>query len=364
MRTVSSLYIVRGLICAWVIWIGPFTCASRAQAPAPAPAQISDIERRLSEAEKSLRTLQAAPGVTQEQKAYRDELTALQKQLRETETKLATDELGLSNYYFQLLALTLGTVLTLAGVVGALAAFLIQRVVTEKVLRTTNRQVEAKIQALVDKVEKEMNARSLYETSLARAQIFVQQSFTWYQYYEPDYQKFLRTGIVPDILRQITLARRQAQQGISTLPASAFPNDDDNRLWTTQAELTNLLVYNSTAEAICRRASGNGPSKNEVTQILLAAERCLKLSKDKQAQKRQWYELHETAAVAMIKIGDQGTRECGRDLIHDLFKGQTPGPGFAAAPKPWLLERWNEYFPEDCNKRHDLLGLGNIPRPA
>jgi hypothetical protein len=95
----------------------------------------------------------------------------------------------------------------------------------------------------------------------------------------------------------------------------------------------------------------------------MAAELCIRLSKDRQAREGYWFELRETAAFAMVKMGNQGTKEYGRTLIGDLLAGKTPGEGFAAAPKSWRQTRWDEYFPVTKTRRRDLHDLGRIAEP-
>jgi hypothetical protein len=128
------------------------------------------------------------------------------------------------------------------------------------------------------------------------------------------------------------------------------------------AKLRNHWVYHRAAEMICH----NLHSPVQTSKIVEAAEECLKLSLDTRVE-GLWAELQQTAAVALIQLGDeQQSKENGRQVMRTLLMGRTPGPEFPRPPEEWLLEIWEECFPLSRNgtTRLDPFDLGSLPRPT
>jgi len=137
----------------------------------------------------------------------------------------------------------------------------------------------------------------------------------------------------------------------------------DARPWITRTTLILLLAYNTTADLLCGRPAE--ATLERKSQLPRYAEICLRRAKDKQAHERFWFDLHDTAAFAMIKFGDQGSREHGRELINDMFAGKNPGGEFQYPPTEWLQARWDEYFLRASGAgQSNPLGLANIARPT
>jgi hypothetical protein len=375
----------------------PSICA--AQTALDSQEQLRKIDQQLSDVEKTIAALQlsisleqdhllalekaaaaAQPSgtVSNDQRTYlrdldaeRAKLEGIRDKMEQTAEQVSDKEMSFSSSYFQMF---LG-VIAIAAAAVAFAGLIVKGTVAEAVLRQTKGEVSQQVKESAQRVEKEMTARTLYESELAQAETFFQQSFAWYEHYEPEFQKFLRTKIDPDIVREIKMARTLAERGIGIIedPSFVAVAKDDPRLWTTRATLTNLWVYNQTAEFVLDRPTGTS-AHEKIGKLLKAADRCLEYATDRLAREQFWYEFQETAAFAMIYMGDNNGKERGRDLIRGVFAGKTPAPAgktpgaeFAPPPKEWLLERWDEYFPIKTAggaERDDPLGLGPIKRPA
>lgn len=354
---------LRILLWIFVFAVGQFPLICVAQTAAENQTQISEINQRLSEIQKDMDSLKAGPGVTETQKTYLQNITAaktdlenLETRMRETAFNTATNQLGLSNNYFQILVF----LVTAAGALGALIGFVIKTIVTEEVLRKANIQIE-------EQINKTVKERSRYEAQLMLAEACWQPSFISYQHYEPEFLKFMRHQPARDFSSEVILARRFSKRGRDICENLLIENrEEDDDVWRITSMLTSLWVYNRTAELLVERRDGTAPTFEEVSEVLLSAEKCLTLSRHKKnAQTGYWYDLQETAAFAMIKLGQEGTQEYGRSLICNLFALVTPGSQFKEPPKSWLIERWNEYFPlKDDGTRDNLLGLRSIPQPT
>ena len=376
----------------------PSICA--AQTALDSQEQLRKIDQQLSDVEKTIAALQlsisleqdhllalekaaaaAQPSgtVSNDQRTYlrdldaeRAKLEGIRDKMEQTAEQVSDKEMSFSSSYFQMF---LG-VIAIAAAAVAFAGLIVKGTVAEAVLRQTKGEVSQQVKESAQRVEKEMTARTLYEfPSLPKPRPFFSSRSPGTNIMSRNFRSFCapkstRISCVKSRWRGLL-----AERGIGIIedPSFVAVAKDDPRLWTTRATLTNLWVYNQTAEFVLDRPTGTS-AHEKIGKLLKAADRCLEYATDRLAREQFWYEFQETAAFAMIYMGDDNGKERGRDLIRGVFAGKTPAPAsktpgaeFAPPPKEWLLERWDEYFPIKTAggaERDDPLGLGPIKRPA
>jgi hypothetical protein len=370
--------VLRILLWFSIIAVGQFPLICSAQTAAKNQTQmrrelsaaqndLKSLKDSLAADEKKIDALQVSPPLTEEQKTYlksvdalRGKFTDIQKNMDQTAEHVSGTEMNISNTYIQMLAL----LVTLAGisvaVFGTLASIIIEKIVSA--------EVQKKAQIEIDKIAvqagEKMSVRSRSETNLARAGTFALLAFAWYQHYEQEFQNCLKSRKTPTVLKDSQLARTLSESGIKILDAPDFGEfkDDEFRPWSARATLTNLLVFNTTAFLLCKPSITN--EEEETTKLLSSAEACLVLAKDKHARERHWFELYQTAAFAMIKLGHEGTQRRGRALMLGLLRGDRPGNEFKLPDQDWRQSLWDECFVSETTP-DDVLGLAETPpRPS
>ena len=148
---------------------------------------------------------------------------------------------------------------------------------------------------------------------------------------------------------------------------------NNTRAYKLYSILLNNFVYHETAHVLSNGGVA-AAANDDIDQIISRAHECIRVSKDIRLIDAlpDWFNTQETAAFALIKIGDQASQSKGRQLLRDIFAGRKPTPAFQGTPpvlfkdtpRDWLVARWDEYFPVDAaGGRVDSLGLGQIPRP-
>lgn len=362
---------LRILLSIFVVAVAQFPLVCAAQTAAKNQAQIreidqrlsgiqKEIDQRLSGIQKEMDSFKASPKITEDQKKYLGDITAAktelensQNRMREIASNVANNQLTLSYNYFQIFT----AMVAIAAVFAAGVGFVVRRVLYEE---------------LKGRIEKEVVERIQYEAELVRANTFLQQSYAWYQHYEVEYQELLAGKTRPDLSRELTiereikLARNLSEAGLEvcTHPSIVDRRESDRKAWEVFAFLTNLWVYSRTAELVCQRMRGESID-TEVLEVLPAAHQCILLAGQKPAESRRWHDLHETAAFAMIQLGDQKTKEEGRAVIRNIFAGKTPAGTFKPPGRAWFIDRCKEYFPSQSDGTiTDPLGLEPITKPC
>lgn len=314
-------------------------------------AEKERIDLLVTTSNKLSDDLQAHPRISDEQKTYLDRVESLRAKFQGMEVDLANTaehlsgtEMNVSYHYFTIF----GLMVALAGVVGTLASVIIKRVVSD----TVKKDVDKQIQTSADRVEKEMKARALFETDLARAETLFLLSFTWWEHCEEGFQKFLQNKktapaatspkVPKHILREIGMAKKLSDSGLTIVNGSSFrdASEADGRAWITRARLVNLWVYNTAAELLCHNGIADTAIKSQVLEF---ADTLIEFAKDKQTGKELWYNFLETAAFAMTNIGNQGTQERGMTLVRDLCANKRPGNDFEQPPSEWLTQLRSEF---------------------
>ena len=355
-----SRFLTRFMIWVSIIVVG--------QSPALSGAQTrSELNRRLLAVENKLKE---SPPISDDQKAYLKNVEALKAKFEDLRSRLdqtadkmeqtaehvSGKEMDINNSYFAMLSLLLAVAGIAVAVVGTFAFFILENIVARRVIEKTTKVIEG-----------EIKARAFYETALARADTFAALAYAWYDHYAKQFHTSLRTGTLPTVTVESGLARNLSRKGMATIDGREFiaASKDDPRAWIARATLVNLLVYNSTAHLLCLQAAGNIPNENEeITNLLVSAESCMALARDERARDRHWYDLHQTAAFAMIKMGNQGTQARGRALMLDLLDGTTPSAQFTPPGLGWRQDLWDDCFATPTGTS-DLLNLGRMaPRPA
>lgn len=347
-----------------VLWIIGFTQSSALLAaedsfrPEDRAVDNRNIEQRLSQIELSIANIANSNANSVDQVKYMNDLNNtklklenLQNKLHETSLSLSSTDLTLAGQYFQIF----GLMIALAGVLGAFAVYIVQERVSSIVLKKA-----------VAFSKKEVNKRVKYDAYLTLAESYAQLSYTWWEHYEPQFQSMQKNGRDDSglIAREVLMTRRLADKGLDILKEANLEAKrvSDDRIWTTYVKLTNHWTYNKMAELTCsgQKKAIDDP---EVHALLGGAEECLKLSRDKRADKI-WYNLQDTAAQAMIRFGGEASQEDGRKIIRNYLQGKAP-KGFEAPPKIWRKRRWEVHFPlkGEGLEREDIFKLGIIAEP-
>ncbi|HEX3504508.1 MAG TPA: hypothetical protein VHU22_14045, partial [Xanthobacteraceae bacterium] len=280
------------------------------------------LEERLSAAERSLTALQANPPPTEQQKTYLHDAQSADEKLKEMTAKLSDstlniskEELSIANYFFTIF---IGLFVVL-GAIGAVAIVFIQRGATELILSKARRAVE-----------NEINERVNYESSLTLASAYSRLGVSWYEYYEPLFQRYKQEqqGVQPlvgarpeiqEILRELHMAKHFSDQGLEIYNTrlDEARRKTDKRAWHTHALLINQNTYHLTVSALCEGWAAR-PQEPFRREALRSAETCLKLSDDTLATGDLWYNLKESAAFAMVTLGDPLDQATGRDCLRNL----------------------------------------------
>ncbi len=220
----------------------------------------------------------------------------------------------------------------------------------------------------------------LAESLVTTGGTFSQVSVPWWEQYEPGFVAHLRAaylagalpaGPVP-FLREIVLARRLAEEGFFFLD-NVWPSVADTKeAIENTASVCNHWVYHRTAELLC---TGTPISVLDRSAVLARTEQCIRLSENPKAA-AFWYQLRQTAAFALLHLGDIRFNRAspdpqlvvrGRQLLVDLFQGRTPWPPatFRRPSLAWLQEIYDEVCPLDPATAApvDVFTLG-VPRPA
>ena len=369
--------VLRLLLWISIIAVGQFPLVCSAQAAAKNQAQmrrelsaaqneLKSLKDSLTADERKIDALQASPPATEDQRRYLKDVTAaksdleteksalenLEKEIRDSEQTMATNQLGLSNNYYTIF----GSLAAILVALGAGLGVVIYRLLYE---------------ALKARLEKEIIGRARYEGDLRLAETYSQQAYTWFEHYEPEYQKVVRNTPIESqqlviLARETGLAQRLADRGLKICEVTSIKNHKhDNDAWVMSFRLTNLRIYNRTAELVCQRALGEQISAAKISEVLSWADDALSLALEEPAREFLWYEMYQTAAFALVLLGNQQTSDYGRTVLRGLFSRHPPAQGFKRPPREWRLERWNEYFWTDTGGvQHDHLQLGPIPLPT
>jgi hypothetical protein len=182
--------------------------------------------------------------------------------------------------------------------------------------------------------------------------------------------KFLSDEAVGDktFFREVRLARLFSWRGLSILGENKIPdgNIQSARIVRIYAGLVNNFVYHETAELLCEGDVLTPEVRTaRANRVITEADECLKLSKNGLLlahDRTEWYNLQETAAFSLIKLGDELSQREGRRILAKMFAGYVPGPQFTPAPQSWLEEIW-AYFRGDDGTPQNRLGLGLDPIP-
>jgi hypothetical protein len=159
----------------------------------------------------------------------------------------------------------------------------------------------------------------------------------------------------------ILAAKSLIDRGKEVLARLGLDREKNAASFVVYANLQNHWVYHAAAEALC----GNECSSADRNKISSVADECLSLSTQPRVV-QLWYELKQSAAFALIVIGDEEGKIRGRTEMLSLLEGRTPGPEFPPPATDWLEQIWKECFPAQIDGQHiNLFGLERVPnRPS
>jgi hypothetical protein len=341
-------------------------------------------DQRLSTLEKVGAAPQPNANITDEQRAYLNRVDSLKEKFNSIKEemaligeRLAGSAMNISYNYFSIFGLIFTLLIALISAAGALGATYIKKTVLDTVKKDVDKQLKEgakevdeqlkvgaaklkeEIGKSVEQEEKEMKVIARFETDLAMADTLFKMSFAWWEQYEEPFRKLLKRrsktltgaellgGLPEPASLELRMARILSERGKKIVTGSSFSgsNPNDNRPWVIRARLMNLWAYHTTAELLCLRGTASTEEKSE---ILRAADSLIDLAQDERSRKALWspeafwYNFHETAAFAMMYLGNEGTQERGRTLIRDLCARKTPGEGFEQPSDEWLTRLRSE----------------------
>jgi hypothetical protein len=335
--------------------------------------QVGQINQKINSDDVELSKLQNIRGVTPEESLYLDKINQREstfdaevKRFIDAQGDMAKSQIDMSGRLISIVPIIIATF----AVCVTISLFVIKywidgwiKKADEKINADLKRAHDELIQA-INKKNKELDEtitkRLEDEYVVLIAESCAQLAIPWWETYERDYQLYLRKKLpTPDeFLRYILGAKALTERGRAALALLEGGFVKRNTpAFLAHAKLQNHWVYHATAEMICR---GGTPAKK--TEIIEVAEECRQLSEDIRIG-GLWCNLKQTAAIALIQLGDDEAKEKGRRDMRGLLEGRTPGAAFPRASPDWLLEIWEECFPPDEGGL-DLFGLGSIPSPV
>jgi TolA-binding protein len=335
--------------------------------------QLGQINQKINSDDIALNKLQNIRGVTPEESLYLDKINQREatfdlevKRFIDAQGDMAKSQIDMSGRLISIVPIIIATF----AVCVTISLFLIKywidgwiKKADEKINADLKSAHEELIQAIGNKnkeLDETITKRLEDEYVVLIAESCAQLAIPWWETYEKDYQLYLRKNLPsPDeFLRYILGAKALTERGRAALALLEGTFVKQNTpAFLAHAKLQNHWVYHATAEMICR---GGTPAKK--TEIIEVAEECRQLSEDIRIG-GLWCNLKQTAAIALIQLGDDEAKEKGRRDLRGLLEGRTPGTAFPRASRDWLLEIWEECFPPDEGGR-DLFGLGTIPSPV
>jgi hypothetical protein len=355
--------------------------------------QLNQTDQRLKPDEDMIKALESRHDITPDEslalKKFNDrsvDLDSITQKIVNTQSDIAKVELDIAGRYFTLFA----GVLTTLGIAVSIGLVTI-RIWAENRIKTANEKIDDNLKTANEKIDENFKKKSddfdaritklLKDGSLITiGEACVQLAIPWWKGYEDEYQEFLRdnnrrsnSDMFQDFLgdkipnpdmfiQNVMAAKNLTERGRSALDRLEKGHcQQDKEAFLVYAQLQNHWVYHRAAEMICRKLD----SPVETSEIVEAAEECLKLSLDSRVE-ALWADLQQTSAVALIQHGDDQSKEKGRQAMRALLKGRTPGPEFPRPSEKWLLAIWEECFPlsADGAARGDPFLLGNVPLPA
>ena len=200
------------------------------------------------------------------------------------------------------------------------------------------------------------------EADLTLAEACIQLAVPWWELYEKDFQRFLRDpspSMKPNS-DYVKAAKGLIEKGLTFI--NKVPKDyiaENVMAFHTYANLRNHMLYHWSVQIIC----DNIDVSAGIPEIVEMAEECLNLSENKNSCPNLWYELQQTAAFALLMLGDQTSKGTGQKIMRDLLRRKTPGRKFEPPPEKWLKDIWDECFPSSPDgTQNDRFHLGSIPR--
>lgn len=319
-----------------------------------AEEDIKNLKAQLAGDDRKIEALQANPPPTEEQKAYLKDINSANDKIGEKTIGFTGQLVNLANNYFQIF---LG-VFVILGAIGAFVVFLIQKGAEAVILTKAKRSLE-----------KEINERVHYESFLTLASVYSRLGVTWYEYYEPQFQRYKHekngarplAGACPDpseVMHEINMARHLSDQGLQIYNERLddVRKKSDQRAWHTYARLMNQDTYHLAAMALFRGWDSK-PQDPFRKEALKSAEICLKLSDDERATGDLWYNLRESAAFAMVALGDAWYQKIGQDCLRDLLNPQPTKKKPPIPDEEWRQSLLKEYFPLQNGSRINPYGL-------
>jgi hypothetical protein len=306
------------------------------------------------------------------------QISQLQTDFSQEEKRLADTEMSIRSNYFTVF----GTVLAVISLLAALGGYIMKEIVLRDVSKKANlrineiiKRADLKTNEMIGRANASITQR-MEQTSITESYISIADTCyriirpIW-ENYEKDYLKFLSGEATADktFFREVRLARLFSWRGLSILRENKIPdgNSQNARVVRIYAGLVNNFVYHETAELLCEGDVLTPEMRTARTnRVIIEADECLKLSKNGLLfahDRTEWYNLQETAAFSLIKLGDEISQREGRRILAKVFAGYVPGPEFTPAPRGWLAEIWDAYFGSDDGTPQNRLGLGLDPIP-
>jgi hypothetical protein len=226
--------------------------------------------------------------------------------------------------------------------IATVAGYFFKRTITDNISKhfgNSLAQAEKRINELID--DHITTARDLTISNMHS-----RFSFTYYTHYKDDFEglrklKFPKASndTTYYVMREAAIARYLAERGlifINQLQKKMVNNAEWHRV---KAGLVNLKTYNYTVELMCRRGVGETLDDGSVLSVLDLAEECVLIAYEEPVRDTdRWIAMYDTAALAMVNLGDTQNKQRGYKLIKDICAGKTPSK-LHFIPSPEIIER-------------------------
>lgn len=274
----------------------------------------------------------------------------LSKSLEKVENKLSYVDSLYSSVFT-----TISTILIGAAAIFAIGIWISAR---NSVKRNVTKIVETTFRSAVDS---------------ALAESYKEFSYTWYVFYENDFQDFLNRANDDPSASDVVRFRNMSQLVSSAVTVSEYGKNrleksKKTRLGrTTQmkslaVELEQHWVYHRTADLLIKKKIGEYYGTEgaqifsvynydqEILEVLKIADLLLENIENYRDlpdfQEVKWFDYKETACFCLAHLGKDDTeKERGKEGLRDLIRGKTPGRKFRRPSLEWRSKLFNEHNP-------------------
>lgn len=345
---ISMGYLVPRIAYIWLILLAVFPAHFAQGQTSKVNSRLNALEARLKQIEDNIpdfsKLSNDANSLNQSLSQVDGKLYLLQNRINKLEEKLseiekkvsdvqilrnsiADAELSNANAKFDIVthyAGEIGIFLAILGIIIPVSGFitknLIERIIVSRAEKRVNDTIENQMKIVKD---------------LTIAQMHLSLSYTYYQHYADDFEAILYHNLkmtksaLGRITSDATIAKDFASRGLTPLIElkARFPEIATDKRWVElQAQLINLQLYNYTAELIGKQNSGNVVDNESRLTLQSYWEECIVLANSNLIrQQNLWYEMYDSAALAMINFGDAQSQARGKKLITDICSGKVGG---------------------------------------